>query len=151
MSEYDFGWTDARMSGGQSPTPDALARKIVGGKLSGAERKLYLREISRHDVYMASAGAEGYGSFPDEKIYRVSIFPDGVDVICLGLDSVDSTLEGHYDHVDDLPDWVKERIAVLSMMSATPPTKVIEGIGRRISKSVYWVFPQDTASASTSA
>mgnify|MGYP003342197469 CR=1 FL=1 len=80
------------------------------------------------------------GMAGEDKIYRVSIFPDGADVVCFGLESVDSQLEGHYDDVNALPDWVKERLAVLMMMSYTPPTEEVEGVGRRISRNVYWVF-----------
>ena len=88
----------------------------------------------------------------DDNIYRVGVFPDGIDIVCFGLESVDSQLEGHYDRVDDLPGWVKERLAVLNMLSITPPTNEVEGVGRRISAHVYWVFAPDTSvEASTSA
>lgn len=143
----DFGWNDVR---DMTVTPDALARKITRKILPRSEREVYLAEIARQDIYMASAGVDGYTPPHDDKTYRVSIFPDGIDIICFGLDSIDSNLEGHYDHVDDLPNWVQERIAVLSMIPATPPTKEVEGIGRRISKHVYWVYSPDTAPTSTS-
>lgn len=143
MTKLDFGWTDVRVKDLHSVTPDALARKVAKKGLERRQREVYVEEIARQDIFMASAGGRGYISPLDDKIYRVSIFPDGVDVICLGLDNVDSNLEGHYDHVDDLPNWVQERLAVLSMMSASPPTNMIEGIGRRISKHVYWVFTPD--------
>jgi len=45
-----------------------------------------------------------------------------------------------YYEVNELPDWIQKRIAVLSGMSTEPPTDVVTGIGRRISKNVYWVF-----------
>lgn len=89
------------------------------------------------------------GDALDGLTYRVSVSPHGVNVICFGIESVDSTLEGHYDRIDDLPNWVKERLAILNMMSSTPPTEEVEGVGRRISEDVYWVFaPTDKASMS---
>ena len=88
----------------------------------------------------------------DDHLYRVSIYNDGVDVLCFGLESVDSALEGHYDRVDDLPDWVKERLAVLMVLDSTPPTGELVGIGRRISESVFWVYtPTAGKGASASA
>jgi hypothetical protein len=87
----------------------------------------------------------------DDSIYRVSIFSDRVDVVCFGLESVDSCLEGHYDRIDDLPNWVKERLAVLNMIPATPPTQEVPGVGRRISAHVYWVFAPTTAAGASSS
>ena len=86
----------------------------------------------------------------DDNTYRISIFPDGIDVVCFGLESVDSQLEGHYDGIDLLPNWVKERLAVLNMMPATPPTNTVDGVGRRISAHVYWVFAPVASDTSTS-
>lgn len=86
----------------------------------------------------------------DDNIYRVQMKPDGIYVVCFGLESIDSCLSGHYDRIDDLPDWVKERLAILNMMSSTPPTNEVEGVGRRISERVYWVFAPIHAQTSTS-
>ena len=81
---------------------------------------------------------------PDkDTTYRIRITPAGVDVICFGLESIDSDLEGHYDRVDDLPSWVQERLAVLLVLDSRPPTASIQGVGRRISERVFWVFAPD--------
>lgn len=82
---------------------------------------------------------------PASTIYRIHIDPDNmVDVTCIGLESVDSALEGTYDSLDALPEWVQERIAVLSMLSATPPTQDIPSVGRRITNRTYWVYKPTT-------
>lgn len=91
---------------------------------------------------------------PEPRVYRVYIYtPErkaGVKVMCFGMDAVDCELEGEYDSVDELPDWVKERLAVLMVMPSTPPTVELEGVGRRISASVFWVHaPKDGTSDST--
>ena len=78
----------------------------------------------------------------DDNIYRVSVCPDGVDVVCFGM-GVDTIHDGHYINVDVLPKWVQERLAVLMMMTHTPPTEEVEGVGRRISRDVYWVYKPD--------
>jgi len=95
-----------------------------------------LQWINAADVHMVS----------DDKVYRVSVVPDGVLVICFGLESIDSGLDGHYDCVDALPNWVQERLAVLMITPSTPPTYEVEGVGRRISSHVYWVFAPESTS-----
>jgi hypothetical protein len=88
----------------------------------------------------------------DDTTYRISLGQDKIRVLCFGIDSVDSSLDGEYDSVDALPDWVKERLAVLMVASSDPPTLEIEGVGRRISERVFWVFaPSVQTGASTSA
>lgn len=43
-------------------------------------------------------------------------------------------------HEEDLPQWIRERLAVLAMESFEPPTEDIPNVGRRISEWVYWVY-----------
>ena len=136
--------------------PDKTARKILFSGPTWQERPAAIHHIKRQDHYLASGGqmlmVSVSGVPHDDNTYRISIFPDGIDVVCFGLESVDSCLEGHYDRIDDLPNWVKERIAVLNMIPVSPPTSTVEGVGRRISAHVYWVFaPTTSAEASTSA
>ena len=133
--------------------PDKTVRKIfLSGGHKWQERPAAIAHIKRKDAYIATGGLmhmhDVTDPMHDDNTYRISVFPDGVDVVCFGLESVDSVLEGHYDRIDDLPDWVKERLAVLNMMPPTPPTNSVDGVGRRISAHVYWVF---APSASTSA
>lgn len=126
--------------------PDRVARHVIAQttRLSYYERGIYLEDIIRCDMHLASDREMLMHMqsrvMADDSIYRVSVFPDGVDVVCLGLESVDSCLEGHYDQIDDLPNWVKERLAILNMIPPTTPTQEVEGVGRRISGHVYWVF-----------
>lgn len=136
----------------QNEPPDKTARKVILSGLKWPERPMAIKHMQRKDSYIASGGLmhmhDVTDPMHDDNTYRISVFPDGVDVVCFGLESVDSQLEGHYDRIDDLPDWVKERLAVLNMMSPSPPTNSVDGVGRRISAHVYWVF---APSASTSA
>ena len=135
--------------------PDKTARKVILSGKQWDERTSALKHVQRKDMYIATAGhlyMQEMNRVPhDDNIYRVSVFPDGVDIVCFGLESVDSCLEGHYDDANHLPNWVKERLAVLNMIPATPPTNEVEGVGRRISGHVYWVFAPDTTDASSSA
>lgn len=115
----------------------AEVRRILSGQASPTSTKHALSIVKRQDRERAHISFE---SVPDDNIYRVSIFPDGIDIVCFGLSRIDSDISGHYDQVDDLPNWVKERLAVLMITSSTPPTQEVAGIGRRISSHVYWVY-----------
>ena len=55
------------------------------------------------------------------------------------MDCVDSPDNGVYDSMDKLPDWIQDRLAVLLLCDPTPPTKEVNGIGRRIDASVFWI------------
>lgn len=72
-----------------------------------------------------------------EKIHRVQFTETKIFVLSLGL-TLDEP-EGVYEDSSKLPEWVQDRIAVLSMMSTEPPTKFVEGVGRRIDENVFWV------------
>lgn len=77
----------------------------------------------------------------DDLIYRIVLNVDGkIDVTCLGLESVDAVADGTYDDVHVLPSWVQERLALLMMTKADPPTHEVEGIGRRINQTIFWVY-----------
>lgn len=74
-----------------------------------------------------------------ENVYRVLLGPT-IEVVCLGIDSVDKEAEGTYADMSKLPAWMQERVAVLSMMKVDPPQTKVEGIGMRVDESVYWVI-----------
>jgi len=78
----------------------------------------------------------------DDKIYRVSIDnkTKHVEMVCIGIASVDSEAEGYYISVDELPEWVQEKVAVLMLCDFKPPVKEVAGVGRRMDRNVYWVY-----------
>lgn len=144
IERYNMGWNDPRAAFEGSDPPDKTIRKILSGVLPPEDRVGAINAVIRRDYYMASAGHSLHmrkdDVTSDDNIYRVSLFPDGIDVMCFGLSSIDSNVDGHYDISDDLPEWVKERLAVLMILSSTPPTSEVAGVGRRISSHVYWVY-----------
>ena len=82
----------------------------------------------------------------DDIIYRVSINSETnvVEVACLGINRLDTLLEDTYVSVDDLPEWVQRKLALL-MMLEVPPLPLtadfphVPGVGRRVGENVYWV------------
>jgi hypothetical protein len=121
---------------------DAI-RILVTQPITRDDRLRVLNRIWQVDIRSASYKMlENVPVVTDDSIYRVSVCPDGVDVVCFGM-GVDTIHDGHYINVDVLPKWVQERLAVLMMMTSTPPTEEVEGVGRRISRDVYWVYKPD--------
>ena len=80
-------------------------------------------------------------SLDHDTLYRVSIDPDTntVQVSCIGIDRVDSELEGNYLTVEDLPQWVQERIALLMMVDPKPLASEVDGVGQRIDRYTFWI------------
>lgn len=75
----------------------------------------------------------------NQPMYRVCITLAGVSVMNFDITDMDVCLDKTYNCIDALPNWIKERLAVLMMTSPTPPTDPVDGIGRRISENIFWV------------
>jgi len=110
-------------------------------------RAKYKQTILMSDMFMLIGRTPKRTAAPllarmeDNNAYRIDIGSTGrVEVLCFGIESIDTELEGYYDSLQDLPKWVQERIALLSMLKSEPPTEDVEGVGRRISVSTYWVY-----------
>lgn len=76
-------------------------------------------------------------------IYRLRLNKNAsIDTDCYDLiDSFSPELKKHYDTVDDLPDWVQEKLAVLMVINPTQTGgREVTGIGRRISELVFWIY-----------
>ena len=81
-------------------------------------------------------------SVVDDTTYRVDIAFDTkqVEVVCFGMNSVDTDVEGTYGSVKELPKWMQDRIAVLAMLRVPPPLNDVVGVGSRIGPYLYWVY-----------
>ncbi len=79
---------------------------------------------------------------PDSCTYRVEFVERRARVQCFGIpiDSAGMFEEETVLPIEDLPDWITRRVAVLSTMPYEPPTEFVNEIGRRIGKYVYWIF-----------
>ncbi len=121
-------------------------------KMYGYPKGQKLEAYRKHSLYQVHGLEYERGVHPTKQIlthmirdepktYRISInTKGGIEVVCFDLENIDSELEGYYDDVSGLPTWVQERIAVLAVCHHQPPTPTVEGIGRRISENVYWVY-----------
>lgn len=134
---------------GRVETPDMTARTLLEEKhgptgTNPTRVNITVRSIAQRDLDLADSAL--YRHVVWESVYekvasmlRVSLTGAGVVVVLLDRLAIDEDIEGIYDDVDLLPDWVKERLAVLMIIDPTPPTPSLPGVGRRISKYVFWV------------
>ena len=60
-----------------------------------------------------------------------------IEVTCIGIKCVDTPLKDTYDNVDELPQWVQERIALLM---GCKNGHAIHTIGRRVDDSTFWIY-----------
>ena len=77
-----------------------------------------------------------------DTVYRVVLSNETklVHVISFGMEGVDVSPERVYNSVNDLPKWMQEGVALLMMTSAKPPTEEVDGVGRRIDETTYWLY-----------
>lgn len=77
-----------------------------------------------------------------ENVYRVFLDDVGrhIEVVCLGMDKVDSEVEGIYNRTDELPMWMQEKLTLLSMLKVDPPQTKVEGVGMRVDEKIFWVI-----------
>tara|TARA_R100001460_G_scaffold107966_1_gene157792 strand:+ start:2861 stop:3199 length:339 start_codon:yes stop_codon:yes gene_type:complete len=55
----------------------------------------------------------------------------------------DYLLDYKIHHINNLPSWMRRKLAVLKMRSYDPPTEDIPEIGQRISKYIFWIYPNE--------
>lgn len=123
-------WDAVKRNGYTASTKEMVFRKHMLHEVYGLESEVF--STKRPLAHMIS---------DQPKTYRVSLTENGgIEVVCFDLENIDSELEGYYDGVSDLPEWVQERIAVLSVCNPDPPTPVVEGVGRRISDGIFWIY-----------
>lgn len=74
-------------------------------------------------------------------VYRVALHPDksDIEVVSIGMERVDTTPDTVYPDFSRLPKWMQDRLHVMNLLDDTTPTEHVEGIGRRISKYVFWL------------
>lgn len=132
-------------------------------KPNGKNRQFAIGAAIRDDIWRASTGRQDspmMGNITQqaqradklraaweggmENVYRVFINPatESIEVVCLGIDNIDSEAEGIYRDSTLLPVWMQERLAVLRIMKVDPPQTKIEGVGMRVDEHVFWIIKQ---------
>jgi len=97
-------------------------------------RRKYRRKYERRKIRHAVENTPDY----DDLFHALMIEDDGVvNIRCVGMDCVDSTLKDAYDNVNELPEWVQLKVAVLM---ACQDGHTIDTIGRRVDDSTFWIY-----------
>jgi hypothetical protein len=81
----------------------------------------------------------------DDSLYCISV--DNVTgciiTSCIGIQCLDNPLKDTYMSIDELPDWVKGKIAVLNMVELIKDTngqeytEIVDGVGYRLGNTYY--------------
>ena len=80
-------------------------------------------------------------SLSTSQVYRVQVYPDtdSASILPLGMECIESDLEGLYTW-GELPEWMTDKIAVLSTLHIPPPPHEVLSVGKRISQNIFWVY-----------
>ena len=65
---------------------------------------------------------------------KVSKHTKKVYVSCIGINCVDNELKDVYNSTDDLPTWVKDKIAILMLADK------VDGVGYRIEDEKFYIY-----------
>lgn len=136
LTRHMIGWTDPRAIMGNSP---------LWGELSLREKVMYDLEKSApatlNDTFN-TIRKRVFCMIAEKPIYRILIKGDNsIETDCYDMiDLFKPELDKAYSSIDNLPEWVKERLAVLSILNPNVRNEEVEGVGRRIAKNIYWVY-----------
>jgi len=81
----------------------------------------------------------------DDSLYCISVDNATGCIItsCIGIQCLDNPLKDTYMSIDELPDWVKGKIAVLNMVELIKDTngqeytEIVDGVGYRLGNTYY--------------
>jgi hypothetical protein len=75
-------------------------------------------------------------------LLRVELLDNEGNVRVCGVGSVPRPFSSYIGvaNIKDLPESMRDKLAVLWMRDPTPPTELVEGIGRRIDEKTFWVL-----------
>lgn len=95
---------------------------------AGGDVSLFTAEVQREESTL--------------EIYRIDFTkPNKIELKTLGVDTFDEDMELSFDSVDKLPMWIQKKLALLSMIEYGDTNPDVPKVGRRISPTVYWVYP----------
>lgn len=57
----------------------------------------------------------------------------------IGYCPIDTNRRLEYLTLEEIPEWVKNRLAVLNMMPPNPTDSIVFGVGRRVDAVTWWV------------
>jgi hypothetical protein len=98
-----------------------------------------------HDV-LSEANVEALINMLMQKpIYRLEIHDRTGEVATTCYDLLENfapELKQSYNNINELPKWAQEKIAVLMVLDPSKINEEVEGVGRRITRNVYWLYKE---------
>ena len=82
----------------------------------------------------------------EQPIYRVTIHDrtGEVNTDCYDLlENFAPELKMRYDNINEMPKWAQAKLAVLMVLDPMKINNDIEGVGRRISRNIYWLYKEN--------
>ena len=82
----------------------------------------------------------------EQPIYRVTIHDrtGEVNTDCYDLlENFAPELKMRYDNINALPKWAQEKLAVLMVLDPDKVNNDVVGVGRRISRNIYWLYKEN--------
>jgi hypothetical protein len=112
-------------------TPQEKKIFIAMSDLSKQHKQISVDPAFAKKMYVAMA----------TRTYRIQVQADGrVSVSSWGLAK---DVEDTYDSADTLPEWMQRKIATLMIFDPAQVNDEIKGLGRRISKGTFWLYPDE--------
>jgi hypothetical protein len=126
-----------------APSESQLER--IRSRLTPQEKKIFIAmsdlSKSHKQISVDPAFAKKMYVAMATRTYRVQVQTDGkVNVSSWGLAK---DVEDTYDSVDGLPQWMQRKIATLMIFDPAQVNDEIKGLGRRISKGTFWLYPDE--------
>ena len=117
----------------------------VRARLTPHEKKIFIAmsDLSKKHarINIDPAFAKRMYAAMATRTYRVQVQTDGkVSVSSWGLAK---DVEDTYDSVYVLPEWMQRKIATLMIFDPEKVNDEIKGLGRRISKGTFWLYPDE--------
>jgi len=84
----------------------------------------------------------------EQPIYRVAIHDrtGEVNTDCYDLlENFAPELKMRYDTINDMPNWAQSKLAVLMVLDPMKVNNDIEGVGKRISRNIYWLYKENAS------
>lgn len=100
--------------------------------------RIALRDLIRRDLRRHSP--ETPLSYTLDMTYRVELGTHYVVVISFGMEPLALAVEGTYSGVEELPQWMQDKLHVLQILHEPPPVTDVPGVGRRMARNLYWVY-----------
>lgn len=84
----------------------------------------------------------------EQPIYRVAIHDrtGEVNTDCYDLlENFAPELKMRYDTINEMPNWAQAKLAVLMVLDPMKVNNDIQGVGKRISRNIYWLYKENAS------